>query len=53
MKKIVEYYCKFCKDIQKMKVTGPVKQIGIYWLKCSRCKNNWHVRIEELESLVN
>ena len=52
MRKIVEYYCKYCKTVTKMKVSGPVKHLGVYWLKCSSCRNNWRVPVEEFESLI-
>jgi len=53
MKKYIEYQCKYCKSVTKMKVSGPAKALGVYWLRCTRCSNNWKVPIEEVEKLVN
>ncbi len=52
MRTTIEYYCKFCKGENLMRVSGPVKHLNIYWLKCSRCKNNWRVPAEEVEKLA-
>jgi len=52
MKRVVEYYCKYCRDITKMKVVSKVEHLDVYWLRCTRCSNNWRVQIEELENLV-
>ena len=53
MKKFIDYHCKHCKAVTKMKVSGPAEALGVYWLRCSRCSNNWKVPIEEIEKLVS
>ncbi len=52
MRSTAEYYCKYCKTITKMKASGPVERLGVYWLRCTSCKNNWRVPIKEFEQLV-
>ena len=49
MRKTIEHECKFCKRKTKMSISGPVTHLGIYWLKCERCNNNWRIPIKELE----
>ena len=50
MKTFIEYYCEYCKAITEMRVSGPVKHLDIYWLKCKSCKHNWSIPIEKLEN---
>ena len=52
MKKYIDYYCKSCRRVTKMNVSGPAKTLSVYWLRCTRCSNNWKYPIEEIESLV-
>lgn len=52
MRTTIKYYCEYCKSVNQMRISGPVKHLNVYWLKCSRCKNNWRVPVKELESLA-
>jgi hypothetical protein len=52
MRKSIELNCNFCKKITMMKITGPIKNLGAYWVKCPRCNNNWRIPIDELERLL-
>jgi len=50
-KKLPEIFCKECRKNKKMTFVGGNDEVGLYWLKCPTCHQNYSFSNDELEEI--
>ena len=51
-KKLPEMFCKECRKNKKMIHIGGNEDVGIYWMKCPSCHQNYSYTYTELEEVT-
>jgi len=51
LKKLPDIFCKECRKNKKMTFVGGNEDVGIFWLKCPGCHQNYSFTLQELEEI--